>query len=132
MTLPQSIRRNPMSDLSGPDFITLLVRDLDVSHHFYSELVGLKDSPEKRPNAVAFATRPCGFAIPRSPDRDCPPPNPGQGVIIWFRSDDAVSLHTLLKERGLPIATELADGPFGKTFTYRDPDGYLITVHDAG
>jgi len=31
-----------MSDLLGPDFITLLVRDLDVSYHFYSELVGLK------------------------------------------------------------------------------------------
>jgi catechol 2,3-dioxygenase-like lactoylglutathione lyase family enzyme len=37
-----------MADLSGPDFITLLVSDLDASHHFYSEFVGLKKSPEKR------------------------------------------------------------------------------------
>ena len=121
-----------MSDLLGPDFITLLVRDLNVSHHFYSELVGLKESPEKRPNAFAFATRPCGFAIRKSPDSNYPPPNPGQGVIIWFRSEDAVSLYTMLRERGVPITTGLADGLFGKTFTFRDPDGYLITVHDGG
>jgi predicted enzyme related to lactoylglutathione lyase len=121
-----------MSDLFRPDFITLLVRDLDASHRFYGELVGLKESPEKRPNAFAFATRPCGFAIRKSPDGDFPRPNPGQGVIIWFRSDNAVALHTLLKERGVPITTDLADGPFGKTFTFRDPDGYLITVHDGG
>jgi predicted enzyme related to lactoylglutathione lyase len=121
-----------MSDLLGLDFITLLVRDLDVSHHFYSELVGLKESPEKRPNAFAFATRPCGFAIRKSPQGNYPPPDPGQGVIIWFRTDDAISLHTVLKERAVPITTELANGPFGRMFTFRDPDGYLITVHDGG
>jgi len=121
-----------MSDLLGPDFITLLVRDLDASYHFYSELVGLKESPEKRPNAFAFATQPCGFAIRKSPDSGDATSNPGRGVIIWFRADDAVSLHKTLKERAVPITTTLEDGPFGKTFTFRDPDGYLITVHDGG
>jgi catechol 2,3-dioxygenase-like lactoylglutathione lyase family enzyme len=121
-----------MSNLLGPDFITLLVRDLNVSHHFYSKLIGLKESPEKRPNAFAFATRPCGFAIRKSSDSNYPAANPGQGVIIWFRSDDAASLYTVLRERAVPITTDLADGPFGKTFTFRDPDGYLITVHDGG
>jgi predicted enzyme related to lactoylglutathione lyase len=121
-----------MADLSGPDFITLLVTDLEASHHFYSELVGLKESCEKRPNAFAFATRPCGFAIRKRADGDQPPLSPGQGIIIWFRSDDAASLCATLKQRGVPITTDLADGPFGKTFTFRDPDGYLITVHDGG
>ncbi len=121
-----------MSDLLGPDFITLLVRDLDVSYHFYSELVGLKESTEKRPNAFVFATQTCGFAIRKLPDSDEPLSNPGRGVIIWFRTDDAVSLHKTLKERAVPITAGLADSPFGKTFTFRDPDGYLITVHDGG
>jgi predicted enzyme related to lactoylglutathione lyase len=120
-----------MADLFGPDFITLLVRDLEASHHFYSELVGLKESPEKRPNAYAFATQPCGFAIRKCNDSDRPP-NPSQGIIIRFRSDDAASLCATPKQRGVPITTELADGPFGKTFTFRDLDGYVITVHDAG
>jgi hypothetical protein len=25
-----------------------------------------------------------------------------------------------------------ADGPFGKMLPFRDPDGYLITMHDGG
>jgi catechol 2,3-dioxygenase-like lactoylglutathione lyase family enzyme len=43
-----------MPDLFGPDFVTLLVRDLDASHHFYTEVLGLKESTEKRPNAFCI------------------------------------------------------------------------------
>jgi catechol 2,3-dioxygenase-like lactoylglutathione lyase family enzyme len=120
-----------MSDLLGPDFITLLVRDLDASHKFYGELLGLPESAEKRPNAVAFATKPCGFAIRKAPEPSILAPSPSQGIILWFRSSDAVSLHSRLKELGVQITSALADGPFGKTFAFRDPDGYLITVHDG-
>jgi uncharacterized glyoxalase superfamily protein PhnB len=42
------------------------------------------------------------------------------------------ALHQQLVERGVTITQGLADGPFGKTFTFRDPDGHLITVHDGG
>lgn len=121
-----------MPDLLGPDFITLLVRDLGASHKFYGELLGLPESAEKRPNAVAFATEPCGFAVRQAPEPSGMGPAPNQGIILWFRTSNAVALNTRLKERGVPITSALADGPFGKTFTFRDPDGYLITVHDGG
>ena len=121
-----------MSDLLGPDFITLLVSDLDASHKFYGELLGLPESAEKRPNAVAFATKPCGFAIRKAPEPSTLAPSPSQGIILWFRASNAASLNARLKERGVHITSALADGPFGKTFTFRDPDGYLITVHDGG
>jgi catechol 2,3-dioxygenase-like lactoylglutathione lyase family enzyme len=39
--------------LLGPDFITLLVRDLDVSRKFYAQILELPESPEKRPNQYA-------------------------------------------------------------------------------
>ncbi len=119
-----------MPDLKGPDFITLLVRDLEASRHFYMDMIGLPASPEVRPNAAAFATQPIGFAIRQSQiELDAVP---GQGVILWFRTDDAAALHNHLKENGVPITQDLAEGPFGKMFTFRDPDGYLITVHDGG
>lgn len=119
-----------MPDLKGPDFITLLVRKLETSRSFYLDVVGLKPSPEIRPNAVAFATQPIGFAIRQSQtDLEAVP---GQGVILWFRTDDAGALHNQLKEKGVAITQDLAEGPFGKMFTFRDPDGYLITVHDGG
>jgi predicted enzyme related to lactoylglutathione lyase len=31
---------------------------------------------------------------------------------------------------GVPILTAPVDGPFGRTFTFQDPDGYAVTVHD--
>ncbi len=121
-----------MTDLIGPDFITLQVRDLEVSRHFYSEVIGFKTSPEVRPNAVAYATRPISFAIRKSQVNLDAVPQLGYGLILWFRTDDAVALHKKLKERGVPIVQDVADSPFGKSFTFRDPDGYLITVHDGG
>jgi predicted enzyme related to lactoylglutathione lyase len=43
---------------------------------------------------------------------------------------DAVLDRVRAAER--PIVTEPYDGPFGRTFTFADPDGYAITVHDKG
>ena len=121
-----------MTNPIGPDFITLQVRDLDTSRRFYTEGIWIPIAPEVRPNAVAFATKPIGFAIRKAPAELDANANPGYGVILWFHSDDAVALLKLLKERNVPIVQDLADGPFGKMFTFRDPDGYLITVHDGG
>jgi predicted enzyme related to lactoylglutathione lyase len=120
-----------MSNLMGPDFITLHVRDIEASRHFYSEVIGLKISPEVQPNAVAFATQPIGFAIRKSLVDLNTIPQLGYGVELWFRSEDAAALHNHLKEKSVPIVQDLATGPFGKMFTFRDPDGYLITVHDG-
>ncbi len=121
-----------MPDVLGPDFITLQVRNLEISRRFYAEVIGFKPSPEVRPNAAAFATKPIGFAIRQAQiDLDAVA-QLGHGVIVWFRTDDATALHAHLIAHGVPIVQGLAESPFGKTFTFRDPDGYLITVHDGG
>jgi predicted enzyme related to lactoylglutathione lyase len=121
-----------MTNSMGPDFITLQVRDLDASRRFYHEVIGLPVAPEVRPNAVAFATTPIGFAIRKALIEPDAKASPGYGIILWFHSEDSAALLKLLKERSVPIVQDLADGPFGKMFTFRDPDGYLITVHDGG
>ena len=120
-----------MTDISGPDFITLLVSNLEVSYKFYKEQIGLKESSEKQPNAHAFHTKPCGFAIRQSPDSR-KLENPGQGIIIWLHTLDAMSLHDELKGRAVPIVDDLRKSPFGMTFSFKDPDGYVIAVHDGG
>ncbi len=120
-----------MTNISGPDFITLLVSDLATSYKFYKETIGLPESPETQPNAHAFATKPCGLAVRQSPEKrkfD----RPGQGIIVWLRSADASKLHDDLKNRGVPIVEELRKSPFGMIFSFRDPDGYVLTVHDGG
>jgi hypothetical protein len=44
-------------NITGLDFITLLVSDLEASYRSYKEKVGLNESCEKRPNAYAFTTK---------------------------------------------------------------------------
>jgi predicted enzyme related to lactoylglutathione lyase len=120
-----------MTDILGPDFITLIVSNLEASSKFYKDQIGLNESSEKRPNAQAFDTKPCGFAIRQSPDgRKIE--NPSQGIIIWFHTLDASALHNKLKGLAVPIIDGLRKSPFGMTFSFKDPDGYILTVHDGG
>ena len=120
-----------MAAMSGPDFITLLVSDLEASFEFYMKQCGLIESKEKRPNAHAFSAKPCGFAIRQAEDHRHDE-NPGSGIIIWWHTPDATALHGDLKGRGVQIVDELRKGPFGMSFSFKDPDGYTMTVHDGG
>ena len=118
-----------MTEVYGPDFITLLVADLDASVRFYKDKIGLKASPEKQPHAQAFDTKPCGLAIRQSSEKVA---IPGRGVIIWLRTSDAAALCKTLKEWGVPIVKDLQESPFGMTFSFQDPDGHVLSVHDGG
>jgi predicted enzyme related to lactoylglutathione lyase len=45
--------------------------------------------------------------------------------------DAAQELHDRLAADGVTIVTAPFDGPFGRTFAFADPDGYVITAHDG-
>lgn len=118
--------------VSGPDFISLQVRDLDVSREFYEKYLGLVRSPAGPPHAVVFETTPVAFAL-----RDIVPgtdlasvAQPGIGAAIWLRATDVQRIHDALVAEGHTIVAAPIDGPFGRTFTFADPDGYHITLHD--
>jgi predicted enzyme related to lactoylglutathione lyase len=119
--------------VTGPDFIALQVRDLERAAHFYETRLGLQRAPVAPPHAVVFATTPCAFAV-REPlpgvDLDAARPGPGAGVALWLRADDAQALHDDLAASGVAIPVPPFDGPFGRTFTFTDPDGYAVTIHD--
>jgi predicted enzyme related to lactoylglutathione lyase len=116
----------------GPDFISLQVRDLVASAAFYEDRVGLRRAPASPPGAVVFASEPIPFAVREPlPGTDLDSGEPGLGVALWLRADDAQTLHDQLSAGGVTIVTEPFDGPFGRTFALRDPDGYVVTVHDG-
>jgi predicted enzyme related to lactoylglutathione lyase len=122
-----------MSTIAGPDFLALQVDDLERAAAFYEQKLGLERAPGSPPGAVVFATRPIPFAVREpSPGTDLDRGQAGLGVAIWLRADDAQAVHDLLSGADVPIVTEPFDGPFGRTFAFRDPDGYVITVHNAG
>ncbi|RUR01558.1 VOC family protein [Labedella endophytica] len=118
--------------VTGPDFISLQSRDLDASQAFYEHYLGLVRSPEGPPHAVVFTTSPIAFAL-----RDVVPgtdlasvDQPGIGAAIWLHATDVQSIHDALEADGHEIVSAPVDGPFGRTFTFADPDGYRITLHD--
>ncbi|AMT95237.1 glyoxalase [Brevibacterium linens] len=120
--------------MSGPDFIALQVRDVEAAAQFYESRLGLTRAPAAPPGAVVFTTSPIPFAV-REPlsgvDLDSGD-RPGNGVALWLRCDDAQALHDSLAEAGVEILRAPAPSPFGLTFTIADPDGYAVTLHDAG
>lgn len=116
----------------GPDFISLQVRDLDVAAAFYEERVGLRRAPVSPPHAVVFATEPIAFAVRElMPATDLDAGQPGLGIAVWVKVDAAQALHDRLAAEGVTIVTAPFDGPFGRTFAFADPDGYVITAHDG-
>lgn len=122
-----------MHSVTGPDFLALQVRDLERAAAYYEQQLGLRRTPGSPPDAVVFATSPVAFAVRAPlPGTDLDAGRPGLGVALWLRADDAQAIHDRLAAGGVPIVTEPFDGPFGRTFAFRDPDGYAVTVHDAG
>ena len=123
-----------MPTVTGPDFIALQVRDLAAAADFYETRLGLRRAPASPPGAVVFATSPVAFAV-RTPlpgvDLDAVRPAPGTGVALWLAAEDAQGLHDQLAADGVPVLAAPVDGPFGRMFTFRDLDGYAITVHEA-
>ncbi len=116
----------------GPDFISLQARDLDKSQAFYEQYLGLVRSQTGPPHAVVFETKPIAFAL-----RDIVPgtdlasvAQPGIGAAIWFHATDVQAIHDALVADGHTIVSAPIDGPFGRTFTFADPDGYHGTLHD--
>jgi predicted enzyme related to lactoylglutathione lyase len=118
--------------VTGPDFIALQVRDLERAAAFYEDRLGLLRAPFSPPHAVVFATSPVPFAVrDTQPDVDLDAiGRPGVGVALWLHSTDAQALHDSLEAGGVRILQQPFDGPFGRTFTFADPDGYAVTIHD--
>jgi predicted enzyme related to lactoylglutathione lyase len=118
--------------VTGPDFVSLQTRDLERAADFYTRYLGLTRSQAGPPHAVVFETRPVAFAL-----RDLVPgtdldavTRPGLGAAIWMHADDTQAIHDALAADGHAIVTEPFDGPFGRTFTFADLDGYHVTLHD--
>lgn len=118
--------------VTGPDFISLQVRELAASQAFYERYLGLVRSPAGPPHAVVFETAPIAFAL-----REIVPgvnldavAQPGIGVAIWLHATNVQEIHDSLVSDGHTPASAPIDGPFGRTFTLTDPDGYQITLHE--
>ena len=120
--------------VTGPDFISLQVRDLERSAAFYEQYLGLKRSDAGPPHAGVFDTKAIAFAVSaasRALGLDAIA-QPGRGMALWLHAPDAQDIHDALAAAGTTIVSAPVDGPCGCTFTFADPDGYQVTLHDRG
>jgi predicted enzyme related to lactoylglutathione lyase len=115
----------------SPGFISMAVSDVERSAAFYERYLGVvRDTFDFGPKALAFVGWPA-FAINASRGPDVPGPAAATSPIqVWWRSSDAQALYEQANGDGVPILTEPFDGPFGRTFTMADPDGYRVTVYE--
>lgn len=56
--------------------------------------------------------------------------NAGNGLLLYFRTDNFESIKRKLEEADFPIEEEIHLNPnsLKKEFSFRDPDGYYLTV----
>ena len=105
-----------MTHVSGPDFLSIQVRDLQRSAGFYERELGLQPMAGSPPGVVAFQTSPIPFAV-REPlpgtDLDAGPA--GLGVLLSLRADDAQALHDQLKTHSVPILTRTSNSVNART-----------------
>ena len=118
--------------VTGPDFISLQARDLAASQAFYEQYLGLVRSSAGPPHAVVFETKPIAFALREvvAGTDLAAIAQPGIGAAIWLHATDVQAVHDALVAGGHTIVSAPIDGPFGRTCTFADPDGYQLTLHD--
>jgi len=115
----------------SPGFISISVTDVQRSAAFYARyLGGIRDTFDFGPGSAVFVGWPTvALAGPR-PGQPAPGPAASSPIQLWWRASDAQALYETAHADGVPILAEPVDGPFGRTFTMADPDGYRITVYE--
>ena len=119
----------------APDYVVLIVADLDRSLEFYCEVLGLPLGHRSGAFAqlrtgrtrLALYTRGAmsetlGFTVE-------PTPQAAPGFEIGFKVDDVDSAYEMLIERGAEACTPPVTRAWGQRTAYlRDPDGHLVEL----
>lgn len=122
-------------ELKAPDYVVLIVSDLDRALAFYVGVLGLRLG--HRSGAYAQldtgATRLSLYerdAMAETVGRRMRPPEPdAPGFEIGFKVSDVDAAYAHLLERGAEPVTAPADRAWGQRTAYvRDPDGHLLEL----
>ena len=121
--------------LEAPDYVVLVVDDLDRALPFYTDVLGLALGHRSGPFAQLDTgrTRVALFereAMGRTLERPLrPPPEDAPGFELGFKVDDVDAAWATLLERGARPAVAPTDRPWGQRTAYvRDPDGHWIEL----
>ena len=122
-------------ELTAPDYMILIVEDLDRALHFYTGVLGLRlahcsgDYAQLDTGATRLAlyTR-SAMAKTLGISLDAPASN-APGFEIGFKVADVNAAFSELIARGAPPVVPPADRFWGQRTAYvRDPDGHLVEI----
>ncbi|HEX6255657.1 MAG TPA: VOC family protein [Euzebyales bacterium] len=125
--------------LSAPDYIVLIVADLDRSVRFYADVLGLPLGHRSGPYAQ-FSTGVTrmslyereAMATTLRVDALHPPRPDAPGFELGFKVDDVDAAYAELVAAGADAVTAPHDRPWGQRTAYvADPDGHLIELVSA-
>lgn len=133
-------RRRPRATVAGmdlriPDYVVLVVRDLDRALAFWVDTLGLPLGHRSGPYAQldTGATRLALFerhAMAATLRRELHPPDPAApGFEVGFKVADVDAAYAQLVAAGVQAVTPPTDRPWGQRTAYlRDPDGHLVEL----
>jgi lactoylglutathione lyase len=119
----------------APDYVVLVVEDLDRALTFYCDLLGLPLGHRSGPFAqlATGATRVALYersAMAATLGRELDAPSPDvPGFELGFKVDDCDAVFDELVSGGANPAVPPTDRPWGQRTAYvRDPDGHLVEL----
>jgi predicted enzyme related to lactoylglutathione lyase len=115
------------------EFVSLQVRDLEISKEFYTQKLGFELSEMNNPDAIIFKFNKgeASFAI-RKPLENLDNKELGNGVSVWFAIDEKIEdLQARFVANGVAILGTVMQTPFGKALHVKDPDGYKLTFLES-
>ncbi|HZD39159.1 MAG TPA: VOC family protein [Terriglobales bacterium] len=124
-----------MAQLTAPDYIILIVEELDRALRFYTEILGLRLGHRSGDYAqldtgttrLALYTR-SAMAKTLGMALDAPAPNT-PGFELGFKVVDVDAVFSELVARGAPAVVAPTDRFWGQRTAYvRDPDGHLVEL----
>ena len=120
---------------TAPDYVILIVDDLDRALQFYTEVLGLRLGHRSGDYAqLDTGTTRLGFYTRKAMEKTLgvslqPPAQNTPGFEIGFKVSDVDATFAELVARGATSATSPTTRPWGQRTAYvRDPDGHLIEL----
>jgi len=105
----------------------LFVEDLEASHHFYAEVLGLPMALDQGSCRIYRVAGSAYLGVCERPGRVSP-----EGIIVTVVSPDVDEWHARLTGYEVPVEEEPQLFEAYKVYHafYRDPDGYLIEIQE--
>lgn len=114
----------------------IAVKDVEASSKWYQSLLGCRslhggknfDILVSEKGSILLCLHPWGQHV--HPTMANPSITPGNGLILYFRTDKIDMIRQNAEKMGWPIEEDIRLNPNStkKEFSLRDPDGYYLTI----